>query len=124
MKTVIADLKIELKDLAKTVRESRARFRKAQSIISKGTDVAWNGPEWKEKTSTEDTLNTSRYEFRHKHIVYCLLRGRTRDQIEKPSKKCEKACYCCNKPSESYLEKLLTHYTSLGAADETFHNCT
>ena len=38
------------------------------------------------------------YEFRHNHIAYCELRGRTRDQIEKPAD--------CNLPNEVYIEKI------------------
>jgi len=37
-------------------------------------------------------------EFRHKHIVYCEIRGRTRDQIEKPGES--------NLPNEYYIEKI------------------
>lgn len=38
------------------------------------------------------------YEFRHNHIAYCELRGRTRDQIEKPAEN--------NLPNETYIEKI------------------
>jgi len=37
-------------------------------------------------------------EFRHHHIAYCEMRGRTRLQIELPSED--------NKPSEDYITKI------------------
>lgn len=36
--------------------------------------------------------------FRHQHIAYCELRGRSRDQIEQPAK--------YNKPNEEWISKL------------------
>jgi len=36
--------------------------------------------------------------FRHQHIAYCELRGRTRDQIEKPGED--------NEPNEDWITKL------------------
>ena len=39
-----------------------------------------------------------RYDFRHYHIVYCELRGRSRDEIEQPSSD--------NIASEAYITKI------------------
>lgn len=46
-----------------------------------------------------------KYEYRHLHIALCELRGRKREQIEKPADN--------NRPNETYIEKLKTqilHY--------------
>lgn len=45
---------------------------------------------------------TMSYEFRHNHIAYCELRGRSREQIEKPSDN--------NLPNEDYITKIKTHW--------------
>jgi hypothetical protein len=37
-------------------------------------------------------------EFRHHHIAICELRGKTRDQIEKPREN--------NKPSQRYIDRI------------------
>jgi len=94
MREVIRSFKAELKVLASTIRSTRTQFKEAQRA---GTDI------WK----LSSALSTAQYEFRHKHIAYCLLRGRTRDEIEQPRKRCEKKCYCCNKPNEDYILKLV-----------------
>ena len=93
----IYNLKQELKALARTIRESRTNFRQSQRTAGKDLE------------DLRRTLEKARSEFRSKHIVRCLLRGRTRDEIEKPGKtpRCKDACYCCNKPFEAYIQKLL-----------------
>ncbi len=48
-------------------------------------------------------LAKSRYEFRHKHIIASLLRGKTRNQIEPYIRS-------GNEPNETYLEKLSLEY--------------
>lgn len=32
----------------------------------------------------EADVDTNKYKYRHVHIAYCEMRGRTRDEIEKP----------------------------------------
>ena len=63
------DLKKQLKKLCFEIRGNRNILKNAQR---KGT------ADWK----THANLRNSRWEFRHKHIIGSLLRGKTRDQIE------------------------------------------
>ena len=50
------------------------------------------------------------YEFRHKHIAYCVLRGTERDKIEKPGEN--------NGPNEELIRQLIQEYTSADTAIE------
>lgn len=118
MKSVIMrKLKQELKLTAELIRQKKPIFRAAISTTAKaGGDTSWNN---KELGVFETELAKLIFSFRHKHIVYCLLRGRTRDQIEKrvPCKpvygKCGDNPHCCNKPNEKEIHKLLTEYSQL-----------
>lgn len=83
----LKELKSELKYLAAKIRTERAAFKEAQRT---GAPL------------TSD-LGTLCYKFRHKHIVYCLLRGRTREQIENKVRD-------DNKPNEEYIQELLDGY--------------
>lgn len=47
---------------------------------------------------SEDGTDYDSYLFRHNHIAYCELRGRTRSQIELPRDG--------NEPSESLIKKI------------------
>ena len=82
-------LKSEIKTLAEQIKTSSRAFKDAQRA---GT-VTWQ---------LRGELGKAQYEFRHKHIVASLLRGRTRDQIERPLKG--------NGPSEEYILRLLELY--------------
>jgi hypothetical protein len=90
----IKDLKAELKAMAAQIKENRPKFRQGQSEISKkiSTKSVWD---------LYGEFPMPSYTFRHKHIVYCLLRGRTREQIENPTR---------NKPNEPLIKKLLEEY--------------
>ena len=46
-------------------------------------------------------LERLRIEYRHRHIAFCELLGKTRDQIEKPNSK---------SANENYIEKIKTEY--------------
>lgn len=48
--------------------------------------------------SEEGKINQLKYHFRHIHIAYCEVRGRTREQIERPS--------IHNQPNQSYIDKI------------------
>jgi len=91
MKPHIKKLKSELKTLVQTIRESKAQFKEAQRT---------GQPIWK---SLAD-LSRAKYEYRHKHIVRCILRGTPREKIEQPKEE--------NKPSEKYIEKLIAEVLS------------
>lgn len=49
-------------------------------------------------------INKLKYEFRHLHIAYCELRGRKREQIEKPS--------IYNTPNQRYIDSLKKEFIS------------
>lgn len=54
-----------------------------------------------------------RYECRHKHIAYCLMKGRSYDVIERPAEN--------NKPDMQYIKELMDTYGS----EKTIENvCT
>ena len=83
---MLKELKTELKALAVRIRKERAEHKAAQRA---GTC-----------TYSPDNLS---YTYRHKHIAYCLLRGRTREQIENKVRE-------DNKPNEDYIQELLVGY--------------
>ena len=83
---MLKELKTELKYLAEKIRKQRAEYKTAQRA---GTSAY-----------SPDHLS---YTFRHKHIVYSLLRGRTREQIENKVRE-------DNKPNEEYIQELLDGY--------------
>lgn len=43
-------------------------------------------------------IDKLKYEFRHTHIAYCEIRGRKREQIEKPAEN--------NLPNEKYISEI------------------
>lgn len=49
------------------------------------------------------------WEFRHRHIAYCLVRGRTMEQIETPAYNEQKRIQ--NAPDKSYYETFLKQFT-------------
>jgi hypothetical protein len=67
------ELKQLLKDLASEIRDTN------QDIKSTMKAGKWAGP------LQAQHLNL-KYKFRHHHIAYCMLRGRTYEQIESNSK--------------------------------------
>lgn len=89
MSKTIQNIKQELKALAATIKTTRPEFKDAQ----RSGESLWK---------LDQTIKSSIYNFRHKHIAYCLLRGRTRDQIEQPTEE--------NLPNEEYLTTLLDAY--------------
>jgi len=68
----IDKLKVKNKGLAKEIQDARIEHKETQRGNLR------KDPVWK----TEARLKHLQYEFRHHHIAYCELRGRTRDQIE------------------------------------------
>ncbi len=84
------DLKKQLKKLCFEIRGNRNILKNAQR---KGT------ADWK----THANLNDSRWEFRHKHIIASLLRGKTREQIEPCVRE-------GNWPDDRYLKTLSEEY--------------
>lgn len=67
----IDELKLKLKGMAEDIKKSNAVLKEAQRNDYGSSNLMFK-------------LYLKRREFRHHHIAYCELRGRTRDQIEKP----------------------------------------
>lgn len=84
MKTI----KSELKTLALELRELK---NKINNGMRAGEHM------WRE----QNKLPEQKHEFRHKHIAYCLLRGRTIEQIE---------CNYSNSRDDGYVEILLEQF--------------
>lgn len=104
MKPHIKKLKAELKALASTISKSRSQFKDAQRFVAKQETHDSIQRAWKDAGRSEAELSRARYEYRHKHIVRCILRGTPREKIEQPKEE--------NKPSEKYIEKLLAEVLS------------
>jgi len=88
----IQKLKKELKTKAQTIRETRARLKEAQQ----------NGSHFKAGTMQCGILSLKR-DYRHHHIAYSELRGRTREQIEQ-------YCRTGNKPHEATIQSIKEAY--------------
>jgi hypothetical protein len=89
-------LKSELKALVSEIRKTRKFVREG---MSQGIPV------WKEQVRLIDL----KHEFRHKHIAYCVLRGRTREQIE---------AKVINKPNEEIIAKYIEQYKAEAVPNE------
>lgn len=82
---MLKDTKIKLKILSKEIRE----LKNQRPLRNRGS---------KSLSQIEVSIYQLKYHFRHTHIAYCELRGRTREQIEKPAES--------NKANETYIEKI------------------
>ena len=69
---VIKDLKEQLKSWGTEIRQ----LKNSRKMDKRGDVPLW---------SIESKIYHLKYEFRHHHIAYCELRGRTREQIEIPA---------------------------------------
>jgi len=91
VKEQILKLKDDLKRLAEIIRREKNKRKDYRNGFVPG-------------------LDNLRYKARHKHIVYCLLRGKTIDQIESKVRP-------GNEHSKYYVEQLLKEFQ--GADNET-----
>lgn len=82
-------LKKELKKLAKEI-----RYWKSKRKLGNRGNYSLQ--------SIETNVWTRKYEFRHRHIAYCQLRGRLRIQIEQPASD--------NLPNEKYIERIMEEH--------------
>jgi len=87
--TRYSKLKSELKILAKEIRYWKSK----RKIDKREGHSLWH---------IESKIWTRKYEFRHKHIAYCQLRGRLRLEIEKPA--------LDNLPNEKYIEEIMAKH--------------
>lgn len=129
MKSVtIQTIKAELKKLAESIKKTKPEYRSTLSAFDKTKvkkesrygSIYYEGDEKLGSSAYNlfKELGTAQYEFRHKHIAYCLARGRTMEQIESSGKRCaNEKCYCCNKPNMEYVNTFLETYKK-GLDDE------
>jgi|SRR5581483_1377318 len=126
MKEKIKKMKSELKLLAQQIKTQKPEYRQTQSAYDKSSreyEITYGsrkGTRYNAKDheigQKADKLKSSvesiRYEFRHKHIAYCLLRGRSLQQIESKGERCDLAVqknhrYGCSCPNMNYIEQLM-----------------
>lgn len=79
----------------KTVRRNQRFIDKLEKEIN---DLG--GPVFK-----TNYLFRMKYEFRHRHIAYCIYRGRELEQIERPAED--------NSPNMDYVQKIILEITSI-----------
>jgi hypothetical protein len=102
----ISILKNELKELASKIKISKIECKQCQrehggcdgystGSMADGT-FKWHGGYF-------SIISKLKKEFRHKHITYCLLRGRERNEIEVPAKN--------HQPDETLIKEILREYT-------------
>jgi hypothetical protein len=101
--TKLLELKQNLKQLADSIRKSKAAYKQCQREHN-GCDGYWDKTTpWKWIGGYTSILSKLKKEFRHKHIAYCLLRGVPRDVIEHPAED--------NKPDENLIREIIHAYT-------------
>lgn len=92
--TKLGLLKEELKELAGLIRYNRNEYKNAQRI-----------GDWP-KQNKNSIWRSLAWEYRHKHITYCLIRGRTMKQIENKNREHnEPSTYEINKYMQLYREE-------------------
>ena len=84
--TKYPELKAQLKKLAKEIRYWKSN-RKEKRRAELGM--------W--QYQIQDKIDRRAYEFRHKHIAYCMLRGRAYEQIEQK---------CNTSPDWDYIKSI------------------
>ncbi len=85
---VIAKMKSELKSLALKIKIGKSGRKPAN---------------FNDSNSIQYTdLESNRYAFRHLHIVYCEMRGRSRDEIEQPARDNQPSAYKITTYHEQY----------------------
>ena len=92
MDTKIRELKEELKETASQIRKLRIEYKNHQK---KG--------EYSLYIPIGSKLKGLQWGFRHKHIAYCLLRGRTMEQIEKKNRE-------GNAPNHQLIKSIMEAY--------------
>lgn len=95
MKIQLLQLKAELKVLAQEIRTLKPQTRQSNSILDKTFPQRHDWEQYKlirdndqyrdlnaKFYNNQSNLLNLQYKFRAKHIAYCMLRGRTLEQIE------------------------------------------
>jgi len=87
----IDKLKSYLKETAANIRKTRQEYKEAQ----RGRKTSWG---------LLGELHQLQRDYRHHHIAYCELRGRTRDQIERTLRD------DTPRPNERYINEIKEKY--------------
>jgi len=95
-------IKENQKKLAKELRTTKNLFKKMQKDGNTNCSEFWNVDSKKDKLKIE---------FRHRHIAYCLLRGRTIEEIERKTRE-------DNKHNQRLVEQYINEYTLVGETNE------
>lgn len=82
---ILNEMKSELKILANDIRKLKGKRKESPYGLVNG-------------------LFRLRYEFRHNHIAYCLMRGTSLERIELPRED--------NLPNETYIDSIIKERTS------------
>jgi len=86
---LLKEMKEDLKELALAIRNGKDGRKPKNRNVTNITDFR--------------NLGRNRFEFRHMHIAYCLMRGRKMEQIEQPREG--------NFPKEAVIESYKEKYT-------------
>ena len=89
MKGKMLELKNYLKAKAQEIRENRAEYKRQQREDG--------------YSYMKEDVEALSYDYRNHHIAYSEMRGRTRDQIERPGEN--------NEPDELWIENIKAEYT-------------
>lgn len=74
-----AATKNELKNLASEIRANKSSFKNEQRT---NKSHSWGSEGWQKENDLRISIDSSRLQYRHKHIAYCLTKGRKYEQIE------------------------------------------
>lgn len=103
-------LRQELKTLARKIKETKPIYKQKQREFSlyEREHGTINEPGWSQLCAKRDAIDATglmnlRYEFRHKVIVYGMIRGLSRHEIE-PRRTTS------NMPDETYITNILRQY--------------
>lgn len=88
----ILKIKNGLKNDGKEIRT----LKNAIKILMKGGNPCWR---------EQGKLFQQKLEFRHKHIAYCLLKGRTLEEIER-------TVHEGNEPNQQLIDKYIGEFTN------------
>jgi len=94
--TKYPELKAELKELAKEIRQLKYKRDHYREFGNDQSEFMWNA---KKKG----------WDFRHKHIAYCMLRGRKYEEIER---------YCREAPDFKRIDRIRGEH-----AEQTLRAC-
>lgn len=112
-------LKSELKLAAHLIRAKRPIYRQAQAEFSRDSSST---PKCKIMYELGNQIGSLQYEFRTRHIAYCMIRGKTLEQIESKGKRCNKErCTCYRCPDLKRVKEIVVEYMKYLAQEEVPH---